>query len=428
MKTTKNLAVSVLMSIIAAVTFTACSENYLDYDVDQKMESLNSNVHYGNQRTVLVYMAGRNDLSLYAGYDLEEMKQGSKQLGKDQALLVFMRRCHNNEKPWLARIQNGEIVDKVTITDMGIDKDELYASDPDVMEKVISYAFTHYPSVNDEYGLVLWGHGSGWLLEDEVNTKPINRGYGVDTGNYVYGTEGKWINITTMNDILSRLPHLKFIFADCCNFMCLESLYELRNVTDYIIGSPAEIPGTGAPYQEMVPAMFESTTFCHSIANSYSKATKGELPLSVVKTSEMEHVAQATNHVLQSIGTRQDTSFPDMTGMIHYNYLGSKKDPFHQLYNIFYDAGDFIRHFATPEEYQQWKQVLDQAVIEKYIAYSWLTVKDWQKFYTDFEVTEDNYHGVSMFVPQDCTAKHGELYEKFNKDITQMQWLSAVNK
>ena len=68
------------------------------------------------------------------------------------------------------------------------------------------------------------------------------------------------------------------------------------------------------------------------------------------------------------------------------------------------------------------------AVIEKYIAYSWLTVKDWQKFYTDFEVTEDNYHGVSMFVPQDCTAKHGELYEKFNKDITQMQWLSAVNK
>lgn len=310
MKTTKNLAVSVLMSIIAAATFTACSENYLDYDVDQKMESLNSNVHYGNQRTVLVYMAGRNDLSLYAGYDLEEMKQGSKQLGKDQALLVFMRRCHNNEKPWLARIQNGEIVDKVTITDMGIDKDELYASDPDVMEKVISYAFTHYPSVNDEYGLVLWGHGSGWLLEDEVNTKPINRGYGVDTGNYVYGTEGKWINITTMNDILSRLPHLNFIFADCCNFMCLESLYELRNVTDYIIGSPAEIPGTGAPYQEMVPAMFESTTFCHSIANNYSKATKGELPLSVVKTSEMEHVAQATNHVLQSIGTRQDTSFP----------------------------------------------------------------------------------------------------------------------
>ena len=67
----------------------------------------------------------------------------------DQALLVFMRRCHNNEKPWLARIQNGEIVDKVTITDMGIDKDELYASDPDVMEKVISYAFTHYPSVNE---------------------------------------------------------------------------------------------------------------------------------------------------------------------------------------------------------------------------------------------------------------------------------------
>jgi hypothetical protein len=427
MKTTKNLAVSVLMSIIAAVTFTACSENYLDYDVDQQMESLKSNISYGNQRTVLVYMAGRNDLSLFAGYDLEEMKQGSKQLGNDQALLVFMRRCHNNEKPWLARIQNGEIVNKVTITDMGINKDELYASDPEVMEKVINYAFTHYPSANDDYGLVLWGHGSGWLLEDEVNTKPTNRGFGVDTGNYVHSADGKWINITTMNNVLSHLPHLKFIFADCCNFMCLESLYELRKVTDYIIGSPAEIPGTGAPYQTVVPAMFEPTTFYHSIAHCYNESTKGTLPISVVKTSEMEHVAQATKEVIQSIDQRQ-TGFPDMKGMIHYNYLGSITDPFHQLYNIFYDAGDFIRRFATPEEYKQWKQVLDQAVIEKYIAYSWATIKGWQKFYTDFKVTEENYHGVSMFIPQDQNAEHGEYYKKLNMDIGQMQWLYAVNE
>jgi hypothetical protein len=142
----------------------------------------------------------------------------------------------------------------------------------------------------------------------------------------------------------------------------------------------------------------------------------------------MEHVAQATKKVLQRIDTRQGEVFPDMTGMIHYNYLGSRNDSFHQLYNIFYDAGDFIRHYATPEEYQEWKQALDQAVIEKYIAYSWSTVKGWQKYYTDFEVTEENFHGVSMFVPQDQNAEHGEYYEKFNKDITQMQWLYAVNE
>ena len=51
------------------------------------------------------------------------------------------------------------------------------------------------------------------------------------------------------------MPHLKFIMADCCNFMCLENLYELRDVCDYIIGSPAEIPAQGAPYYDIVPSL-----------------------------------------------------------------------------------------------------------------------------------------------------------------------------
>jgi hypothetical protein len=427
MKTKKNLVEQVLMSILtvtAMFVFTACS-NYMDYEEEDQQKAIN--IVDKTQRTVLVYVAGRNDLSLFAGYDLQELKEGSKQLAKDQALLVFMRRCHDNEEPWLARIENGKIVNKVTIGNMGIDKDQLYASDPEVMEQVISYAFSHYPSVSNDYGLVLWGHGSGWLIEKEVNQKSTSRGYGVDVGNYIYSTDGRWINIPTLNNVLSRLPHLKFIFADCCNFMCLESLYELRNVTDYIIGSPAEIPGMGAPYQTVVPAMFEPETFYHSIAERYYKATEGELPLSVVKTSEMEQVAQATRNVLKSLSDRE-SGYPDMTGMIHYNYLGSRYEPFNQMYNIFYDAGNFIRCYATTEEYQEWKQALDKAVIEKYIAYSWDVIKGWQKFYTDFEVTEENYHGVSMYVPQDGAVEHGEYYQQLNKDIAQMQWLYAVNE
>ena len=132
MKTMKNLAVSVLMSIIAAATFTACSANYLDC-VDNPAAK-NPAICTGIQRTVLVYMAGRNNLSYYAGLVFDEMKHGSKHFGKDQALLVFMRRCHDGEEPWLARIENGQVTNKVTVSQMGISKDELYASDPDVME------------------------------------------------------------------------------------------------------------------------------------------------------------------------------------------------------------------------------------------------------------------------------------------------------
>lgn len=42
-------------------------------------------------KTVLVYMAGRNDLSTAVEPDLEEIKAGSRQLGPNDNLLVFVR-------------------------------------------------------------------------------------------------------------------------------------------------------------------------------------------------------------------------------------------------------------------------------------------------------------------------------------------------
>ena len=125
MKTMKNLAISVLMSIMAAATFTACTKDDAELSVNGQAAI------QGGQRTVLVYMAGHNHLSRFASSDLEEMKQGSKLIGDDQTLLVFVRRNQSGEEPWLGRIHNGEVTDKVTVSQMGIDKQVIYASDPE---------------------------------------------------------------------------------------------------------------------------------------------------------------------------------------------------------------------------------------------------------------------------------------------------------
>ena len=340
MKTKKNLVKLVLMSIVTVATvfgFTACSEDTLEesYGMAEKKAAADKSMSIG--RTVLIYMAGKNDLTHnnncrnYVNEDLEEIKEGSRKLSSNDCLLVFVRRYlngNNLETPWLARIQNGEVTDSVSVRDMGIMKEDARACDPEVMEQVMHYAYTNYPATRD-YGLVLWSHSTGWLIESEVAT---TRGYGVDNGNYVNGS-GKWINIPTMKNVLAKMPHLKFIMADCCHFMCLESLYELRSVTDYVIGSPAEIPGLGAPYKEVVSALFES-------------------------------------------------------------------------------------------DYQQWKQALDKAVVLKRIGYRWDTANIWRYAFVDFEMTEEKFHGVSMFIPQAPTI--GE-YAKMNEDIKQMEWAGAIS-
>ena len=52
------------------------------------------------------------------------------------------------------------------------------------------------------------------------------------------------------------------------------------------------------------------------------------------------------------------------------------------------------------------------------------TQKIWRIFYTDFEMTEEKFHGVSMFIPQN--AEKGK-YAKYNENIKQMEWYEHVH-
>ena len=383
-------------------------------------------------RTVLVYISGECSLWDFIDDDLKEMKAGSQSIG-DNNLLVYVDNATTGEIPWLARINKGQITDSVSFTEiakvMNLDpaeslvKGDPYSSEAQVMEGVLRYAFQKFPSRNNDYGLVLWGHGSGWLIKDSISYTAMARqkAYGIDNrrNDKQYGSadNGKWLNIPSMAKLLSKLPHLSFIFCDCCNMMCLEVAYELRNVTDYLIGTPAEIPGVGAPYNTVVPAMFEKTTFWKSIVDYYFKQRAGgfDVPLSVIQTNGMENLANATKTVLKNSASKIGEGYPNTSGLIYYYYDSSS----HQ---VFFDANDFILKYADTNEYNSWKQVLDKTVIYKKMATSWMINKNsWPNYYGNyFTVTEEKYGGVSMFVPtyiQQTTD---------NKYIQQMQWYKAA--
>jgi hypothetical protein len=383
-------------------------------------------------RTVLVYISGECSLWDFIDDDLKEMKAGSQSIGNNN-LLVYVDNATTGEIPWLARINKGQITDSVSFTEiakvMNLDpaeslvKGDPYSSEAQVMEGVLRYAFQKFPSRNNDYGLVLWGHGSGWLIKDSISYTAMARqkAYGIDNGRndkqYGSADNGKWLNIPSMAKLLSKLPHLSFIFCDCCNMMCLEVAYELRNVTDYLIGTPAEIPGVGAPYNTVVPAMFEKTTFWKSIVDYYFKQRAGgfDVPLSVIQTNGMENLANATKTVLKNSASKIGEGYPNTSGLIYYYYDSSS----HQ---VFFDANDFILKYADTNEYNSWKQVLDKTVIYKKMATSWMINKNsWPNYYGNyFTVTEEKYGGVSMFVPtyiQQTTD---------NKDIQQMQWYKAA--
>ena len=428
MTTKKNLVKMMLMSIATAVSFTfsACSNE--DDPVAAAREAgaaeSPSAIPGADAKTVLIYLAGGNDLKGVLKQNLKDCKEGSRRLRDNERLIVFAR-FRNEGESWVARLKNGEVTDSVSLKDLGICSSDGVnrACDPGVMEGVMSYAFSKYPAESGNCGIVFGSHGSGWLQKKEVQPAG-SRAICVDYGDgSMTDYNERWINIPTLAGILRNQPHLKFIMTDCCNMMCLENLYELRTTCDYLIGSPAEIPGKGAPYDQIVPDMFKDGDFYKTIIDKYETSVRGTLPLVAVKTSEMENVAQATRTALQAVKEKIGNGYADMTGLIHYFHLDGTAGKFFPEYNVFYDAGDFMRTYAPTDVYQQWRQALDKAVVERRMATRWLTYLDWDVKYADFTVTAEKFHGVSMYVPQDPSLGYNA---QFNEDIKFFEWFNAA--
>ena len=370
------------------------------------------------QRTVIVYMSGENNLSSYIEQDLSEMKTGRKQVTASEQLVVFVDKANSNEKPYIAKITASGALEKL----YEYDKDFL-ASDPEKMKDVLQRAITLCPATKD-YGLVLWGHASGWIIEkDSVATSPsgARRAYGVDNGKNNSNHEGFWLNIPSMRQMLKELgTKWRFIFFDCCNMMNIETAYELKDAADYLIGSPAEIPGNGAPYDKVVPDLFLQTDkFYKSIIDDYAAAYPNRIPLAVIKTEKLTELAQATKDVLPQINSH--VKIADMDQRIYYysNPINNKR------YRILYDMNEVVRKALadTPEAYQRWYSAFDQTVVvERIMAKDWATNSYININFSDFTMTQEDFGGVSMFFPQE---KY-QTVSTFNEDLKKMGWYYAV--
>lgn len=134
---------------------------------------------------------------------------------------------------------------------------------------------------------------------------------------------------------------------DACYMQSVEVIYQLRDRTDYFIGSPTEIPGPGAPYEAVVPALFSQDKPEINIAESYytvyaekynngigisNENWTGGVSVSVVKSSELPALATATKGVLQTAASMQQRANIDITGILCYDPLRSKN--YHDLMGL----------------------------------------------------------------------------------------------
>ncbi len=347
------------------------------------------------ERTVIVYAAAENSLASFATGDSIEMASAVGSIPEGCNLVLYMDRNTLPTITWMSKKDGVRLWHRY--------HNDQDSTDSLAMLRTLGKIVKEFPA--KRYGLVLWSHASGWI--------PRRKTFGIDNNsNSQYSNRGSEMEIPTLRGVLEHLPHMDFILFDACMMQSIEVAHELRHVTDYVIGSPSEIPGKGAPYDLIMPAMMKGDAI--GIASKHFEHYKygSGVALSVVKCSMTDSLARATAPLVESLWTGR-REVPTDNVQRYTTFDNSLHRP---------EAQDMrsMMHSALPDStLRAWESVLQSTVVWHGATAYWTSV---YAGYEHHNLTDpDHYCCLSMFVPQ-------EKYEAYNwnQDFRKCSWYQAA--
>ncbi len=177
------------------------------------------------------------------------------------------------------------------------------------------------------YALIIGAHGSGWTYSsDWVNypsqARPHNGGasaasdenfsgiyfgYGPGPHTRFFGSTAladQAIDVTTLAEGIKKSGmKMQYILFDACYMGNVETAYELKDVTNYMIASSSEIMGDGLPYKSIWTYLNSATPNYSSIVttsvNFYKTTKLPYLNLAAVDCRQMDKLASVMKEINQ---------------------------------------------------------------------------------------------------------------------------------
>ena len=232
--------------------------------------------------------------------------------------------------------------------------------DEQMLYTIFSTMLSFAPAM--EYGMFVGSHGKGWLPKVDNRAGMAMKTMALD--DYIWTPAPGAVmvrhlggNPTTQVDtfeVASALKrtgcHLSYMIFDVCYMGNVESAYDLREVTDYILASPCEVMASGMPYNEILPYIADSSLSVKNRLDNSAKAfvdyynkTQSGIYCSacsvVINCSELEALAQS---VKRANGSLQQVNHDLIQA---YDGISSSRNPTH----IFFDIEDYLIQSCTDE-------------------------------------------------------------------------------
>lgn len=256
-----------------------------------------------HSHTLLVYMMGNNGLAEFMDMNLTQILEGAAGMPEHARVAVFYDRGNYTRLTEIYLDDEGRVKQRV-LEEWGPDRTS--SVNPEFMGNVMDMVQEQLPA--DTYGLILSSHGGGWVpsqifdsyVTDATEAErrrvaPLTRFFGQD------GVE--CMEIPELANVLAGRG-FDYILFDACFMASVEALYDLRETTDHIIASSAEIMGTGFPYREILPVLFQPDHGLEQICRLYMEfyrspaVPKQSATISLVDCSHLDALSQRMRNVL----------------------------------------------------------------------------------------------------------------------------------
>jgi len=356
--------------------------------------------------SVFIYMAGNNSLSKYIDLNTKAMYKDLSTRKDKRNLIVFADKA--DDVPHMLRISPSGI-------ETLVDYEELNSANASTLSMAIQYFTDNYKSKYN--GLILWGHGTGWLpssQQDYMVRKPIYTSMHSATRAFAYEhnknePDRKYMDL---DDMVDAIPDslFDFIAFDACYMANVEVAYALRKKTDYIIANCSEFDGNGYPYQDISNHLIDMnlSEVCSSFMDYYNSNPESVAfhmgDISLIRTADLDSLALCCKKIM----TEYKESIPEID-ISNIQYFDVYEN------HVFFDLEDFIVHLGTKKEYLDEFRLL----LNKCVVYNNTTQYMFPNTNIEFEIKK--HCGMSVYIPLRKYESSG-----LNQEYRKTEWYKAT--
>ncbi len=265
--------------------------------------------------TVIFYGNGGGNLDADMHENLRQLYKGLRDHSEMEAV-VFIKNSADSDAKMMKKFEAQGfdfrpattyrfVVDRTLAdnTQLQFTKENIYGGEggnidisiADTLAHYISYAAKVRPA--HHYVLIMSDHGGGYVPQDDrPKTLEPTRGILYDDGH-----DGQCLSVRAIRTAIERSGvSLDAVYLDACLMNCVETLYELHEVTPYIVSATYYTPDVGGEYTCLVNRLATSTDYgqalagyCDDVANYWLRSEEAGINPDDYDASDINAIGSA---------------------------------------------------------------------------------------------------------------------------------------